>query len=105
MPARRWADERVCFLLLLGCPSKIHAHGTSLHHQHKDEGFKHVGDLKEKQLEPMELLLRIFKDERPPKHPELGLPYMQLMTLRAAARKRLDGRRWDKVRRERIREK
>ena len=60
-------------------------------------GFKNVGGRKEKKLGPMELLLRIFKDERPPKHHELGLPYMQLSTLRAATRARLDGMRWDKV--------
>lgn len=64
---------------------------------HQDVGFQPVGALKEKQLGPMELLLRIFKDEKPPKHPELGLPYMQLTTLRAVTRARLDGRRWDKV--------
>eukprot|EP00903_Cladosiphon_okamuranus_P007249 g7034.t2 len=62
-----------------------------------DVGFQPAGAPKEKQLAPMELLLRIFNDENPPKHPELGLPYMQLTTLREATRARLDGRRWDKV--------
>ena len=60
-------------------------------------GFKHDGAPKEKRPGQMELLLRIFDDERPPKHPELGFPCMQLSTLRTATRARLDGRRWDKV--------
>eukprot|EP00752_Nemacystus_decipiens_P001274 g1270.t1 len=62
-----------------------------------DAGFKHAADPKEKQPGQMELLMRVFKEEKPPKHPELGLPHMQLSALRVATKERLGGRRWDKV--------
>lgn len=96
-PCRRWCycNKHLCWSLRF---LAVETHRTTKH-QTQDAGFQPAGVTgpKEKQLAPMELLLRVFKDEKPPKHPELGHPCMQLSTLRAAIRARLDGRRWDKV--------